>query len=493
VLNIMSHSSSDERSAKPSPRVAARGTLQLMIGRLSFFAFGYLVSVVIARTLGPVEYGVYGVILSVLVWVEQIGRFGIPEALLKLAPEDEERRPRLEQTTQTLLTVLFLGLFATFWVATPMLVAVLQIPDASSLFRLAILDIPVSGLFFAHQGILAGRRNFGAVSGALVVYAFSKLCGILIALLVGLSLYSAVTVNIVGTVGALVYSITQGRSVGWRPSLRHTGLMLRLALPIGCYLLGLQILFNLDLWSLKIIGVREGEVIGAYVAALNIARLPALAFAVVNGVLLPSLAMALVKQDAALAQRYVQGAGRFLWVTLLPSCVLLALTAQELMVFLYSNQYALGGTFLMIQVFAFGLFGLTQVFSEMLIARGQAYLTAAAILGHIPVAVCLNVLLIPYAGAVGAATALALTAGCVATVTGFLAYKRFGPMLESATFFKVLLATAVTALAATQISAGGGWLLPEYVFLLVLYNLMLTVLGELTWDDLRPFALWQKK
>jgi O-antigen/teichoic acid export membrane protein len=247
----------------------------------------------------------------------------------------------------------------------------------------------------------------------------------------------------------------------------------------------LQLLFNIDLWALKAIGIERSEVIGAYVAALNIARLPALAFAVVNVVILPSLSMALGKHDMAMGQRYVQSGTRFLWITLLPSCTVLALTADPLMVLLYSHQYALGAVFLKMQVFAFGLFGVAQVFSEMLIAGGNPYLVAGVLLGHVPAAVLLNWALIPSLGATGASAALLITACGSAAVMGFLVFKRFGILLRGSTVAKVLLATAAMALLPMPFTIEGVWLMPLYIVLLALYGVLLIVLREVTWHEVQ--------
>jgi len=482
-LKIFLSSSSDRR--------AARGTLQLMIGSMCLLACGYLVAIILARGLGPVQYGIYGIILSVLVWIEQIGRFGVPEAVTKLIPEDVGRAPLVEHTAQTLLLMVFLLLFVLSWIAAPMLAHLFQIPEGTNLFRLAILDVPVSGIYFAFQGILTGRRNFGGLSGGLAVYGLTKLVGIVIVWFLGISVFWALIVNILGTVGALLFLAIRIGFKGFRLSCAHMRSILGLAFPVGLCFMTAQVLSNLDLWSLKVLGSEAGEIVGNYVAALNVARVPALVFAVVNGVVLPSISMALAQQNATLARHYVQGAGRFLWVTLLPSCVLIALTAEDLMVFLFSSHYAAGASFLVLQVFGFALFGVAHVFSEMLIARGNAYLTAGATLSHIPVALFLNFILIPHFGAIGASAALTLTAFVRATVIGHLVFKRLGPLIETSTFAKVILATALMALASTQIIVAGSWLLMKYSLLLGLYGLALAFMGELTRDDLKPFALWR--
>jgi O-antigen/teichoic acid export membrane protein len=480
------------RNHSPSRHVA-RGTLQLIIGRIFFFVFGYFVSIILARGLGPIEYGLYGVIMSVLVWAEQIGRLGIPDAVAKLSPEDEERRPQVENTSHTLLMIIYTLLFVLFWLSSPALVRFFHIPDATNLFRLAIIDIPFSGLYFTYQGILVGRREFGVLSGSLAVYGLAKLVGILIAIIMGLSLFWALLANVLGTLGGLLFLSFYISPKIFHPSFVHINLILRLAFPIGLLLLALQILLNLDLWFLKYVDSEREAIIGTYVAALNIAKLPTLFFAMIHGVILPSLSMALARQDIALTRRYIHGGGRFLWITLLPSCVLLAFTAEELLVILYSDRYVTGATFLILQVSGHALFGFAQLFSSMLIAQGKPYLAAGAALCLIPVALVLNFTLIHNFGAMGASTALALTGFFAASISGFLVFHRFGSLIQPTTLLKAVLATVLMAFVAIHLTHTGLWLIPKYLLLLSLYCIVLAILGELTWDDLHPFVFWREE
>jgi O-antigen/teichoic acid export membrane protein len=144
--------------AQPSPataessgalrRLLAQHTLQLLAGRIALFVFGYPVEILLARTLGLAVYGVYGIILSELMWIEQTSAFGIPGAITKLTAEADDEAPHgiIESTGQTLLLILYLTLFGVCWVGAPWIARLFQIPDATSLLRVAILDIPVSGL-----------------------------------------------------------------------------------------------------------------------------------------------------------------------------------------------------------------------------------------------------------------------------------------------------------------------------------------------------------
>ena len=151
----------------------------------------------------------------------------------------------------------------------------------------------------------------------------------------------------------------------------------------------------------------------------------------------------------------------------------------------FSNRILSAARFLKLQIFAFAFFVTAQAFNEMLIARGNAFLAAGVTLVHVPLALVFYLILIPSFGAIGAAMALVLTAFFNAAVSGVLVYIRLGALIESSTFFRGALATALMALVCLQIPWTGPWLLLKYAFLLILYALALLVLGELKWDDLK--------
>lgn len=476
-------------------RRLTRHTLQLFAGRIALFVFGYPIAIILARELGPAAYGAYGIILSVLVWIEHTGAFGIPEAITKFIAEadDKERRGIVESTGQTLLLILYLALFGLCWAAAPLVAELFQIPEATHLFRVAIIDIPVSGVYFAQQGVLGGRRDFGALSGSMVIYGLTKFVGIFIALLIGISILWALIINILATLAGLAFLARYVSPVRLRLSAPHAKLIVQLAVPIGLYLLVSLILFNLDFWCLKIIGAVPDEVIGIYAAALNVAKLPDLASSAISDVLFPSAAIILTARDRDAGRRYVQDASRMLLLGLLPFTMLLALTAEELLSFLYAGAYTTGASVLALQVFAFALFGIARAYSGMLIAQGSPYLVTGLACLAIPVAIGLNVALVPSLGALGAATSLVLTASVTTVTTGWMLVRRFGSLIRFRTLLKALVGAAVMALMAPYIVLTGPWLVLKYMLLLGIYALVLILLRELDEEEVSALALWRQK
>ena len=64
--------------------------MQLGVEGAFLAASGYLGMLLLAWTLGPEDFGLYGVIITLLVWLERTTMLGIPSAVTKLVAEGEE-------------------------------------------------------------------------------------------------------------------------------------------------------------------------------------------------------------------------------------------------------------------------------------------------------------------------------------------------------------------------------------------------------------------
>jgi O-antigen/teichoic acid export membrane protein len=476
-----------------SSHAAARGTLQLMAAEAGVMLGGYLTVVVLARGLGPHAYGIYGIILSLLVSVELVGRLGIPQALAKLIPENDAQAPRLEQAGLILSLVVSSVIFGLFWFSAPSLAEILQIPEGSALLRLAAIDIPFYGMYFTCDEILGGRRQFGAAALGGLIYAGGKTFGVVLLYWWGLSISGALVVNIIASIIALLFLARHVPVRAIIPERTCMAVILRLALPMALFSVGMQVLLSLDLWALSVLG-RElaDETMGWYVAALNVARLPTVTSFVMMGVLIPVMSRALSQGDMALARRHVRGAMRFLCVVLVPICVLCALSAESVMALLYSNRYAGGAVFLRILVFGLGLsYTCLITLCAMLIASGLPLTAAGITLALLPLEVLFHSWVIPAHGGIGAAAVATLSMTVGAATAGYIVYRKMGALIAPAVLWKVALATAGITAVGIRVMPPGPTLIIGGLGLLALYALILVLLGELTRGDLRPFLLWR--
>lgn len=469
---------------------AASGALWLFLAQLALVGSGYAVVVILARELGPEVYGVYGLIYSVLVGVELIGRLGIPQAASKLIAEGREKPVDLEGTALTLTGLVYFGLFFLFWVFAPLLARLFHLTEGTYLLRLAAIDIPFYGYYMMCSHIINGRRRFGVESTGIAIYAATKTFGIAALYFVGISVAGALIINIAASVAGLMFIAFHLSTKSFRPTLILAGNIFRLAVPIALLGVGAQVLLNLDLWVLGSFSETIPEnSIGLYNAAGSVAKIPNIVFFVMMAVLIPSMSNALANNDERLARRYVMGAGQFIVMVLLPGCALVAVEAKGVMELIYGERYTAAALSLSILVFAFGLFYTAlMTFAGILIAMGRSLLAAGITLYIIPLQLVASIVLISKWGSTGAALSAALAAGAGAWISGYIVHKRMGPLLLPLVTAKVLVATGIMVLIAIEIPSQGFMLLVEGVAVFALFLFILRLFKALNWEDLKVFV-----
>ena len=65
------------------------GTIYLMFAQAVFVASGYAIHIGLARLLGPSDYGIYAVVISLMTMVNLILTTGIPQAVSKCVAHDD--------------------------------------------------------------------------------------------------------------------------------------------------------------------------------------------------------------------------------------------------------------------------------------------------------------------------------------------------------------------------------------------------------------------
>jgi O-antigen/teichoic acid export membrane protein len=241
----------------------------------------------------------------------------------------------------------------------------------------------------------------------------------------------------------------------------------------------------MDLWALQVMWRGPEEVVGRYVAALNISRTLTIIPSVQSGVLFASLAWALAANDIAGVRRHIQEASRFALIAAAGALVVLAPDASLLMSTIFSSAYAPGGRFLEFQLVAFGVYGLLDAYAHTLVVAGRQWLAAGILLCLLPAAWLSNVLLIPRVGAVGAAMSLALGLSAGVVIMGAVTWRRFGALVRLATLARVALAAAVAVLVSeTMAPVRGGWVVAKIGLIGFVYLGILVLSRELTAADL---------
>jgi O-antigen/teichoic acid export membrane protein len=472
-------------------RKVARPVIQLLMARTVFLASGMVVSIILARALGPVEFGIYGVVISVLTWTQLLLNGGIPGATAKLLAERPERAASIEQTARAVLISGGLSLFAAGWVAAPGLARLLGIPSAADVLRVALLDLPLMAAYFAWQGTLYGHARFSLLALGLVVHTLLKLVGIVLLAFLGLSVTGAILAQVAASAGVLVYLFAVVPPPRAMPTFELARPMLTMALPLSLYAMALQIHVNLGLWLLSAAGTAD-DARGFFVAALNVSRALSVVQAVVSGVVFASMSRALAQRQEATARRHLEDGARFALLLIAPAAALLSVDADRVVILLFGPGYAPAGAILRWQLVTFALLPLLDLCFMALAADGRPVYPAWLLAALIAPAVVLCLALANSHGGAGAAAAQAIVVAIATAFAALAAWRRFRTLVAPLTLLRVGSATALTALLSAQISITGPWLVAKLAALLAVWLMILVLLRELTLADLKPFTIWDR-
>jgi O-antigen/teichoic acid export membrane protein len=469
----------------------ARGTAVLVVSQSCYFVLGYVAVVLMAREFGPAAYGAYGVVMSVLVWLEESGRSAIPSATAKLIAEATTSGAALERTALTLNLAVHALLFIVLWVFAPLLELWFGIENGAFLFRVAALDLPFFGVYTAYRAIYQGRQRFFRLGCTQVIYALTKLIGVLLLISFGLSVENALLVNVAATLIGLA-CLVPGAGIGWHGRwLEHVAPLVSSAMPMGLYYFVLLLRDWLVLWTLQIMSpAPTGTIIGVFVAAYNIARVPALILTTITTVVLPSVSKAIADKDESLAGQYINRALRFAFIFYLPACLVFMAQPEKLMQWIYSKDFSGGGVVLALLVAGEGLHVIHAIFATALIAAGQARKAAAvAMLSLIPTFAMLVVLVHSW-GAAGAALSNALIVLISSVIIGILVWKRFNTLMNKRSVCNIALAACLMFSAFALLSKFEFFLLVSCAGGLAAYFATLIASGEITRQDFAAFVPW---
>jgi O-antigen/teichoic acid export membrane protein len=466
-----------------------RGHAQLLLARILFLGSGLLISILLARSLGPQEFGLYGVIMSLLTWVQLLAT-SVSGATAKLTADSAGgNTEEVEQSARVLLFVVSLVLFASGLLASTAIARALNAEGRTLVLVIALLDLPLMYVVYAYHGILYGRGYFGTLSITLLLHTLSKLGGVLVVVTLRPTLIYAIVAHVAASVialGYLVLRLPPGRS---RPSLEVAGQLIKIALPLGIYALSLQLLTNLGLWLLQGMDQTPSYATGLYVAALNVARALTVVQASVAGVLFVSQLAALARGDMGQARQHLLEATRFALVLLAPGGVLLWLEADAIMRLLYGSAYVSGAEVLRLLALGFVALAFLDLSFHAVMAAGHFAWAAMTLVALVPFSGLLNFWLIPIAGAPGAALAMAVVMTFGMACGLVLARRCFETIMKGGTLVRVCVAVAITGMLARLSPVPLPWLLPKLALLGGAYFAVLILLKEVTIRDLRMLGL----
>ncbi len=246
-----------------------RGPVLVFLADALVLPVGLLTVVLLSRLWGPADYGLYGLVLSITLWLEWmvVALFGgVGLQMMARDPQAEDVANFLLQANVAAGTVAAILLAA----ATPLLAE----EPLRSLLWLSALMLPLAGAAQAHRTRLTVLEQFSVRAGGVALRMLVRALGMLAVVHWDGGVFAGVAIFPVAGLSEVVFFRFWVRTRWW-------GGRGRVRLPLraaGAYLVFMgsqRLVERLDLLLLRALGYPLAEV-GMYAAAQNVALPPAL-------------------------------------------------------------------------------------------------------------------------------------------------------------------------------------------------------------------------
>lgn len=319
-----------ERAAPSAGRALSWSLANTLAGRLGTVAIG----IVLARILGPEEFGTFAVAFVALVAILSFNELGVSLAIVRWRDDPATIAP----TVATISVLSSAVLTAGVWFAAPAFTAAMGDPGATGVVRALGFCVLINGLvatpaallqrsFRQDQRMVADQVNVWV--GAVVSVGLALLGGGAMALALG-RLAGAGT-------SAILFWHYSPLPIRLGLERRHVRPLLAFGLPLaGASVIVFLVGFVDQLAVGRVLGPVQ---LGFYVLAANLASWPVTVLSQPLRSVAPAM-FARLQDDPARMHHDFQGVLRPLCVVALPMCVVLAVTAPDVVSLVYGAAWA---------------------------------------------------------------------------------------------------------------------------------------------------------
>jgi len=477
----------------------SRGALYLMVAQVVFMATGYIVHFGLGRLLGPALYGVFGVVLSLVMASNALLISGIPSAVSKFVSEDNGHAGAVLRKALRLEVGLALLVFALYFGLAGVIAGALGDLTLVPYIQVSAFIIPAYALYSLYCGALNGLQFLGKQAGVSIAYSIVKVVSILALVLLGFGIYGAIFGYFFGPFVGLILARhylggkerRDGASFEGARSMRgaegpgapfDSRKIVDFAVPVILFSVAANLLMSIDLFSIKAI-LGDDTLAGYYNAATTLGRVPYLLLTVLGGALFPAISAAVAKKELEKARGLLGESVRYLVILAVPAALVMGATSKGLLALFYSSRYLGGAQSLSILAISFAFLTFFSIFTTALNAAGRPKLPLVMGFLMVGLDVVLNRLLIPIYGIEGAALASMVSVFFGMLLSGAWVWKIFGSFITWKTVARAGIAGALVFWGAGLVEVSK-YLLPiEYGVLFAAYLGLLAVFGEIERKD----------
>jgi O-antigen/teichoic acid export membrane protein len=427
------------RDHTKSTRHMLDGAVRVFLSESLVVPTGLVTTIFLTRSLGPESYGIYGLAVGIVVWIE----FSICNVFggtsIKFIGEAENWEPIAIKVLR-LYILISTAAAAALWILSGEIASLMSAPRLSSYLSLLAIDIPIFVLSTAHRQILVGIGKFRERAMSSSVRWISRMVLIVLLVEAGLSAEGA----ILGIILSSLIELIINRSYARIPILKSSDFPLRSLLayvtPLFFFAVGMRLYDKLDLFLVKALGGTADQA-GIYVAAQNLSMIPSLFALSFSPLLLSTLSRAAAGGNREEVSHLIKTSYRLV-LLLIPFTAIVSGCSEEIVRLIFGIEYSASAPLLSILIFGSVAAVLISVNYAVLTASGRPGLPVTLAGPIVPISAVLYFLVIPRFGMIGASCVYTLFAWAGALATMTAVYYLWGIHPPARTVLKAILISA---------------------------------------------------
>jgi len=397
---------------------------------------GIVNQILLGRFLGPEDYGLFNLALSVVMIASVIAIFGLFGALSRFIPYYLKRDEK--ETVKSLIDFSSLFVFSVSILLATLLyifsrkiaTTIFHDEDLATVLKVFSIGIPI---FALQRVMMAVVRGFKAAKhDALIFKIGDRLVRIFVFLLfltIGYRLYGALFAFLSGCSVSIIVS-------GWliknkifpdyhkykRVPVAKT--LLSFSWPLA--LTGFTFIFVSKTSTLLVGYFLTSADVGVYTPTLVIAKLLFFVSAAFQYIFLPVVSESFSKNKLKDIESLFKSTFKWTFLIVLPLFLLISLFPREILTLLYGNEYSGGYLALIVLCFGTSINAFSGTPGNILVGGGHTKLNLACEIIAAATTISLSLTLIPTYGIVGAAIAMGVSYFVRTTSFLYFVYKKFG-------------------------------------------------------------------
>jgi len=445
-------------------KASARGSFFLFLGKTSSTIIMAFASILVARLLGPENYGLYALAMIAPALLITLSDLGISPALIRFSARFRSEGKNLKVLALIKAGIIFKIIFSMLLSIALILLSetiatwLLRRPSIWFLIRFTTLYLLGQAIFMALNSLFIGLDKTENSLILMNTQATTKAVSSSLLIILGMSVIGA---TLGAGLGSLVAAAT-GFTIlllRIRPNLQSNNdteninflQALKLMIPYGIPLYLSTITFTLlTQYRTFILALFASNMeIGNYTIAMNFSILITLISYPIATSLFPAFSKLSAKEDYETVKKMFMLSAKYTALLIIPSILAMALFSEQLIHILYGLQYQLAPTYLTLYVLSFLCDGLGMfVVGNLFNGQGDTKTTLRVNLTNLSLSLPVAFILTSHYGVIGLLASILTSQFISTTYALYLAHKKYKMTID----LTASIRTATTSLISTLLT-----------------------------------------